>query len=64
VTITLSDNGTGLDPTIREKGRAGHYGLVGMRERAARLGAGLSIMDAKPSGTTIRLTLPARLAYR
>jgi signal transduction histidine kinase len=35
VTITLSDNGTGLDPTIREKGRAGHYGLVGMRERAA-----------------------------
>lgn len=64
VTITLSDNGTGLDPAIREKGRTGHYGLVGMRERAARLGAGLSITDAKPSGTTIRLTLPARLAYR
>src|SRR6202044_2954426 len=37
--LRVSDNGVGLDPAIADRGKAGHFGLQGMRERAARIGA-------------------------
>lgn len=65
VSICIGDNGVGLDNDVKSSGgKVGHYGLVGMRERAQRLGATLRISDAEPSGTEIRLTVPARIAYR
>ncbi|CCA90756.1 sensor histidine kinase [Novosphingobium sp. PP1Y] len=63
--VCVADDGVGLDATVKEAGgKAGHYGLVGMRERAQRLGAIIKISDVEPSGTEIKLTLPARIAYR
>ncbi|OWQ44575.1 hypothetical protein CDL60_24095 [Roseateles noduli] len=59
-TLQVSDDGRGFDAALKHSGR---WGLVGMRERAARLRAPLDVRsDAR--GTTVRLRVPARLAYR
>src|SRR5215469_1049153 len=55
--IEVRDDGIGFEPaTIAEQ--AGHYGLLGMRERARLAGGSLEIMSAQSRGTTIRLQLP------
>jgi glucose-6-phosphate-specific signal transduction histidine kinase len=41
----------------------GHFGLIGMRERATRIGGALSIHSDAGKGTDVLLTLPAPLAY-
>jgi signal transduction histidine kinase len=45
------------------KGRNGHFGLNGMRERAAGLGAKLSLDSRRGAGTTVILTIPGDVAY-
>lgn len=65
VTVTIADDGIGIDPAVRAAGRKdGHYGLVGMKERGQRLGASLDISDGDPGGTEVRIVVPARVAYR
>jgi signal transduction histidine kinase len=32
--LRIRDDGKGIDPAIAKEGRAGHYGVPGMRERA------------------------------
>jgi signal transduction histidine kinase len=49
--VTVSDNGRGFDPG---KVPSGHYGLVGMSERARRMGARLSI-NSGASGTSVTI---------
>lgn len=61
-TLTVRDDGIGIDGE-RRHGRAGHWGIPGMRERAAELGATLALDSAPGRGSTWRLQLPARLAY-
>ncbi|WCL53418.1 sensor histidine kinase [Gimibacter soli] len=59
VTISIADDGIGIPPETRKNWRRkGHYGLVGMRERAMKLGAKIQILDTKPKGTEIRLSMP------
>jgi hypothetical protein len=41
----------------------GHYGVVGMRERANKIRAKLSIRSITNGGTTIELAVPAAVAY-
>jgi signal transduction histidine kinase len=41
--LRIRDDGEGIAPAILEDGRPGHYGLPGMRERAAEIGAKLDI---------------------
>ncbi len=65
VTISIADDGDGIEEGVKRLGqRDGHYGLVGMRERAGRLGATFETLDGTPTGTEIRLTIPARVAFR
>lgn len=52
--IRVVDDGSGFEP---DAGRTTSFGLVGMRERAALLGAVLSIAPSS-EGTTVRLTVP------
>jgi signal transduction histidine kinase len=62
IVLTVSDDGCGIDPSLRQ-GRAGHWGIPGMRERAAALGAALEL-DANPGkGSTWRLRLPTRVRH-
>jgi signal transduction histidine kinase len=50
--LQVSDNGDGF--RVGRNGRLDSYGLVGMRERAAAIGATLEISSEPTRGTTIR----------
>jgi signal transduction histidine kinase/ligand-binding sensor domain-containing protein len=64
VDVRISDNGRGLDENIAASGhRPGHWGLVGMRERAACIGATLEIVSKPGEGTAITVSTPAKRAY-
>lgn len=56
--LNVRDNGRGFD--VRQEVGAGHYGLLGMRERARLVGGTLAIESAAPGGTSVRFTAPAR----
>jgi ligand-binding sensor domain-containing protein len=58
LTLRVSDNGIGIDPAIADKGKDGHFGLQGMRERAARIGGNLTLGSSSSSGTEIKLVVP------
>lgn len=63
--VAIRDNGIGLpDDVVSKGGRDGHYGLTGMRERAQRVGGVLSVSTQKGIGTQIRVSVPAKAAYR
>jgi signal transduction histidine kinase len=52
-----------MEPTLAIAGREGHFGLGGMRERAARVGATFNLTTSPGQGTMITIYLPARLAF-
>jgi len=62
--IRVRDNGTGIDPQVLDNGREGHWGLAGMRERAAKIGGLLNISSSATSGTEIRLSIPSSIAFQ
>jgi signal transduction histidine kinase len=53
IKLSVVDNGVGLD---RSKSRRGTFGLQNMRERAAAIGAELSIVGERNAGTRVVLT--------
>ena len=62
--LRVRDDGKGIDPTIlNREGRAGHFGLHGIRERAELMGAKVAVWSELDSGTEIELTVPASKAY-
>nr|WP_309141393.1 histidine kinase [Streptomyces composti] len=59
--ISIYDDGRGLPPgtDLEQLRRAGHFGLLGMVERAASVGARIRIgRGSHPRGTEVRLDLP------
>jgi signal transduction histidine kinase len=62
--LRVSDGGTGIDPAIADTGKDGHFGLQGMRERAARIGGKLTIVSSTNSGTEIKLLVPGGIIFR
>jgi signal transduction histidine kinase/ligand-binding sensor domain-containing protein len=62
--LRVTDNGKGIEPAIAAEGKKGHFGLQGMRERAARIGAKLNIVTSTASGTEISLAVPGRSVFR
>lgn len=59
--LTVQDDGQGLPPgtTLEHLRRSGHFGLIGMAERAASIGAGIHIgKGTHARGTEVRLELP------
>jgi signal transduction histidine kinase len=62
--LRVRDNGKGIDPKVLAGGgRAGHYGLPGMQERAKLVGGKLAVWSEIDSGTETELTIPASIAY-
>jgi signal transduction histidine kinase/ligand-binding sensor domain-containing protein len=60
----VQDNGNGIDPAILDAGeKPGHWGLMGMRERANQMSAKLAIESQPGIGTRITLCIPGRIAY-
>jgi len=59
--ILVRDNGRGMDPKIVRSGRRAHWGLLGMRERAAAIGVHLRIWSRPGSGTEVEISVPGRI---
>jgi PAS domain S-box-containing protein len=57
VSLIIEDDGVGFDPSAAAIGTAG-VGLVGMRERAALIGADLQIESTAGCGTTVFVRVP------
>jgi NarL family two-component system sensor histidine kinase YdfH len=53
--IEICDDGVGFDP---EDVQAGHYGLLGMRERVRLVGGSLEVLSAPGDGSCIRIHFP------
>ncbi len=62
--LRIRDDGIGIDPKfVGEGGRPGHWGLLGIHERAKRIGARLNLWSEAGAGTELELTIPASVAY-
>lgn len=62
--LRVRDDGRGIDPEVRAKGgRHRHFGLRGMRERAALAGGKFTVWSAPNSGTELELVIAASKAY-
>ncbi len=59
VRITVRDDGAGFDPSLRPPDGQMHFGLLGMRERAAKIPGQLSVESFPGSGTSIIIEIPA-----
>lgn len=64
VRLTVRDDGRGLpsgvgDPTVQD----GRWGVIGMRERAQRIGGTLEITSTPDQGTTLSLRVPSLSAW-
>jgi signal transduction histidine kinase len=62
--LRVGDNGTGIDPAVADRGKDGHFGLPGMRERAARIGGKLTLVSSATSGTEITVVVPGGIVFR
>jgi signal transduction histidine kinase len=61
--LRIRDNGKGIDPDVAAKGRGGHFGLVGMYERAARIKGKLTISSSFGAGTVVELVAPRSIVF-
>ena len=63
--LRVRDDGKGIDPNVLSgDGRAGHFGLHGMRERAKLVGGNLTVWSEIDSGAEVELSIPASRAYQ
>lgn len=56
--LRVSDNGRGFDVAAETLGKSGHFGCVGIRERARKLGATVEWRSAPGRGTTVEVVVP------
>jgi signal transduction histidine kinase len=62
--LRIRDDGRGIpDEVLGDGERSGHWGLPGMHERAARIGARLSVWSKRGAGTQVELQIPGSMAY-
>ena len=64
LTLSVRDNGIGIESNVISSGKAGHFGLQGMHERAARIESKLSIQSSSTSGTEVSLVIPGGSIFR
>jgi len=64
LTVLVRDDGIGIDPAIARFGKESHFGLTGMRERAARIGGELTLVSSAVSGTEIAVVVPGRVVFQ
>jgi len=62
--LRIRDDGQGIPAQILEEGRPGHYGLLGMRERAKQVGGKLDFWSRAGAGTEIEISISGSVAYR
>jgi signal transduction histidine kinase len=63
LSLRICDDGAGIEPAFLAEGREGHFGLLGMRERAGKINAEIKLETRPGAGTEIELIVPATIAY-
>jgi two-component system sensor histidine kinase DegS len=58
--IVIDDDGCGFDRKLLRDPAAGHYGMVGMRERIEYLDGKLEVESSPGHGTRITITAPVK----
>jgi signal transduction histidine kinase len=60
IVLTISDNGKGFIPPSNpaDLSNIGHYGLLGIHERAELIGANITIQSGLGHGSKISLQIP------
>lgn len=62
--LVINDDGDGIpDGVLEAGGKNGHWGIVGMKERAKRMASSLTIRSARSKGSELELQVPARVIY-
>ena len=62
--VKVADDGRGFVVKRNFRSYAGHWGLVGMKERAMQIGASLSVRSAPGRGTVVSLDVPIATSRR
>jgi signal transduction histidine kinase len=64
-TLQVRDDGRGIDEQVLAAGeRPGHWGLIGMRERAVKIDAALDLWCRPGMGTVAQVTAPGSAVYQ
>jgi signal transduction histidine kinase/ligand-binding sensor domain-containing protein len=64
VTLTVADDGCGIAPgVLQEENSVGHFGILGMRERASHLAADFRLGPNGRSGVKVSVQVPAEIAF-
>jgi signal transduction histidine kinase/ligand-binding sensor domain-containing protein len=63
LSVRVSDNGVGIDPDVLDQGKSGHFGLKGMRERAAHIGGKLTVVSSAATGTEVTIVVPGNIVF-
>jgi signal transduction histidine kinase len=58
--VVVRDNGIGIDPQLLRARQDSHWGLRGMRERAASIGAKFQLWTKPGAGTEVAISVPLR----
>ena len=60
VRLSVHDDGSGFARDLAQNGHdgEGHYGLIGMKERASQIGADLELVSDPGGGTTVSVSVP------
>jgi signal transduction histidine kinase len=56
--LSVRDDGRGMPPDGSPGSHGGHYGLIGMKERASQIGAEFELVSAPGRGTKISVQVP------
>src|SRR4029453_7255945 len=61
--LRVRDDGRGIGAPVLDGHRAGHFGMVGMRERAELIGGQFEVWSETGMGTEVALTIPGTVVY-
>jgi signal transduction histidine kinase len=61
--LRVRDNGNGFNSEGGAENTAGHFGLVGMYERAARIRGKLTVSSSPGAGTQVELIVPRSVVF-
>ena len=64
LTLRVRDNGKGVEPDVAAEGKGGHFGLIGMYERASRVRGKLTLSSSPGVGTEVELVVPRKIAFQ
>ena len=64
LSLRIRDDGVGIDPDILDAGgREGHFGLIGMRERARKIGGQITLASRPGAGAEVMVRVAAHAAF-